>query len=714
MDFNRAQKNFENFVSGAISNEDLNGSHDSSPIRPSSQNSDNDLNDTQVPDLNFSDNEDMDGSEGALKKDGSYYEAKLNTKDVISDDDIVVTQERKIDNADVVGVIDIADESTHEEEVNDNVFINTQIQGRLDDHEKEQNGNNVLKSFNFEYISEESEPIITKTKNSGINKKNSSSATKKSTTKSSNGKVKRAETLLKLLSGKNSKVKSIINRYQNKNKKQARSNDEKYIEETQSTYNSQEWEQVKDILRTKYVNLKFSKDDIEFENVIKELSFEMDEDGDLWSTSQAVMKADTSQVTNTGPIGSLQTLSQVLDNPVINSDIDNDVNKTDQLQSLHFNEDIDLNTKMAVSNEVSIQSKTETSQDTQETEETVISNDHIIDHDQLETDHNFELPAQSDIFTIYQKSNADDSEIIMTIDSSDEYDNVITFNSDKLKKLYTQESPLKVGSNNEDEAFYARPSLRKHIDSIVDISQSSFNAVNSLISPLKTDADSTKQKSNENIISTERSQPVKMLNLNQVPKLLHETVDKSNNIYQFKLKAHVLNEYENSIRNDAKVDIFEKHKTSNYSSEDSSEEASTYLVKVAITDNLELLSSPTNNSTAELSSQNLTELRQKLTDIGLKPARLKSHIVSSLEAASQIKTVNEKMGISSKNETFLHLTNLVEQDSDLLAKIYCFQPISISELISKLKEQDAFVDFIDESTLKEWADLQGICIRSST
>lgn len=702
MDFNRAQKNFDNFVAN---NDELDVNTYSSPTKDDSQASENDFGGTQVPEMAFSDDDIEVTSEKSLAINSKTSNSTGDENDD-EDDEVIVTQERKIEVI-PTAIIDLDDDRTNKD--NDDIFINTQIQSRLDEHEKESSNKNVLKSFNFEYVSEDSIPHF---RNLTNEKSKKSSQQRKRVTKqgTTTDKITRAETLLKLLSGKNSKVKSIINRYQNKTKKPNKV--ENILEETQSTYNSQEWEQVKDLLRSRYTNLK---DDQDFENVIEELSFEMVDNGDLWSTSQAVMKTNTPEIVNDGAIGSLQTLSQVLDDqlssqtstqvapiPHPSNMVDSDV---DNLTNDHQKISVE-NTKLEDKDDTS-----ETDMLTQETQETIISPNELID-DEMNLNGNSCL-NESRLFTIYQRSNPEEAEIIKSFDSSDEYESIITFNENKLKELYRQQQKLK--SFNENGHTFARPSLRKKIDSIVDLSQSSFKAVNSLISPLKSDAKTPEDKKDENITATERSQPVKKLNLNEIPNITYDMNKKKECIYQFKLKEEALKSLEKSIKNNARVDINSKTTVIDYSSPSSDENNNkpTYMVQVSINDNVELLSSPTNNTASQLGSQNLTELRQKLNIIGLKPARLKSQIVSSLEAASQVQT-QEKLGISNKYDTYGHLTKLVEQDSELLTRIYCFQPISMNELISRLKEQDSFVDFIDENTFREWADMQGICIRSNT
>lgn len=142
-----------------------------------------------------------------------------------------------------------------------------------------------------------------------------------------------------------------------------------------------------------------------------------------------------------------------------------------------------------------------------------------------------------------------------------------------------------------------------------------------------------------------------------------------------------------------------------------------FAVVLSISNNLELLSSPGVDTHTKEKSPSLAELRKDLDKIGLKPVRLKSQIIENLASASQVVTVDEsnqkKVGVTSKSEVFEFLTHLVKQEPDLLTRIYCFQPITMNDLINKLRNKDSFVDLIDDGTIREWTDKLGICIRSN-
>lgn len=120
----------------------------------------------------------------------------------------------------------------------------------------------------------------------------------------------------------------------------------------------------------------------------------------------------------------------------------------------------------------------------------------------------------------------------------------------------------------------------------------------------------------------------------------------------------------------------------------------------------------------------MKELRQSLKTIGLKPMRTKLEIIESLQTASQILSANTIVtpGDSdeqrdwainfSKLEIFDHLTELIQSFPDFLERIYTFEPIPLNELIEKLFSVEPFISQIDEMTIREWADIQGICLRN--
>lgn len=123
-------------------------------------------------------------------------------------------------------------------------------------------------------------------------------------------------------------------------------------------------------------------------------------------------------------------------------------------------------------------------------------------------------------------------------------------------------------------------------------------------------------------------------------------------------------------------------------------------------------SSSNDNQDSQLASQSAIKLRQSLKEIGLKPSRSKSQMIASLQAASQ--------NVDSKNDTNIQrkeihdlLSSLVQSSPSLHEKVYTFQPILLEDLLRQLIVANPFVDYVDEAMIREWADLQGICLKNS-
>ncbi|SCU94085.1 LADA_0G06414g1_1 [Lachancea dasiensis] len=115
------------------------------------------------------------------------------------------------------------------------------------------------------------------------------------------------------------------------------------------------------------------------------------------------------------------------------------------------------------------------------------------------------------------------------------------------------------------------------------------------------------------------------------------------------------------------------------------------------------------HSAPPLSAQHL---RQRLRAIGFKPKRTRSAMLDQVELASQhlIGDTQEKQ----YQALFEQLTTIVEQNPVLLEKVYTFEPIVFPDLIKYLMKSHPLVDNLEESTVREWADLMGICLRSAS
>ncbi|CDF90732.1 ZYBA0S08-01684g1_1 [Zygosaccharomyces bailii CLIB 213] len=111
-------------------------------------------------------------------------------------------------------------------------------------------------------------------------------------------------------------------------------------------------------------------------------------------------------------------------------------------------------------------------------------------------------------------------------------------------------------------------------------------------------------------------------------------------------------------------------------------------------------------------SQSAQQLRQSMRSMGLKTSRSKQEMLQSLQAASQVLR-NTSTDREQKRDIYNFLTSLIQSSPTLLEKVYTFQPIASRELLTKLVGDNPFVEKIDEFTIREWADYQGICLTNS-
>ena len=100
-------------------------------------------------------------------------------------------------------------------------------------------------------------------------------------------------------------------------------------------------------------------------------------------------------------------------------------------------------------------------------------------------------------------------------------------------------------------------------------------------------------------------------------------------------------------------------------------------------------------------------LRESLKTIGLKPCRSRAQMLEYMDIVSQ--NLNSQNDMDKKQEIFNELNSLVEQTPAILEKVYTFEPLSLVELSGLLAHKNPFLDYVDESTIREWADRQGIC-----
>ncbi|CDO93989.1 unnamed protein product [Kluyveromyces dobzhanskii CBS 2104] len=118
--------------------------------------------------------------------------------------------------------------------------------------------------------------------------------------------------------------------------------------------------------------------------------------------------------------------------------------------------------------------------------------------------------------------------------------------------------------------------------------------------------------------------------------------------------------------------------------------------------------------TTQNASPNTAKLRKSFKTIGLKPCKNKIQMLQVWE------TLKAKFPASSDEDRYLKLkqflTDLIVQNRDesafLMEQIYTFEPIRYESLKRWLVALNSFTELIDDSFIKNWADLNGIVFRN--
>ena len=330
---------------------------------------------------------------------------------------------------------------------------------------------------------------------------------------------------------------------------------------------------------------------------------------------------------------------------------------------------------------------------------------------------------------------------------------------DDYKILGKREASNQRGSLDKAGNLSSIPIRNADLNDIIDLSQGSFNVVNSLVSPIKTETSnltpSGRLLSNGKGFMSNGSLSPK----NVTAKLLEEVEEKKENCNG----GGDSNNYNESIdsvfpdtrttahpsveicvpRSSLERAVVEGNQTGCYSN-GSGDETLIYAVKPVVggSDNEEVIPDSECDETAvgeytklkivkvesrsttkikphsksspvrSFNDFELSELRKTMKILGLKPARSKSDMLASLESASQVLS-QDTITSDSRLEIYGYISSLVEESPELLEKIYTLQPILMNDLVAILSKRDPFMDCIDEPTIRDWADRQGVTIQGS-
>lgn len=747
MELQRAQRNLK-----FLQNEDpMNvANHDS--LNSESQSVSSIAMETQVPDVQFSLSS-GDDSTGTQENNETTQKSSVARETTKCDTE----SNANVDAINTGSIHASQSNSLKSDVVEENIFINTQIQSRLDDAEEETNLKSKIKQFKYASQCNQYDnlgnkniarrrPAIRKSKpklKSKTRDKRDPNAIKNITDFNINNyKLSRAASLLKQLSGKHKKVLDII-KVQNEGSDSApsKAKNDKGEGATFDTYSGQEWKYIMKLLLEKFPHSEAT--DL---NKVQKFLFGSEQSSSglddletsqkkLWTASQLPPKLPNEsnqpkqeeRTQDSQSAVNFLSLSQVMD---------------DRSEIIKDEEDIITSESFSASlqeygNKIEIQETLEHSfgDNIELTVGTHINGFSLTDYKACK-------PLPAEVGTKCKNNGDEDNDDISVVsDTTDETSTLFPLDPYRYIFIEKDKKPASTTDTVGSTQFFT-PNTSP-LDGIIDLTQESFKAVRSLISPLKAESNrpTASQASNQvqiqvpatrtptiipqkNLMTTLKTEGERTDLGNTIRvKLLHERVSELDpelvNCDCHTIEANDSEEEETELDNDlfciADVKLANLPKTSTETP------IPNLLAKNSIDD--AVTASPTTSPEKFheiITSQSMKELRQSLKTVGLKPMRTKVEIIQSLQTASQILSIatpgdsdghDGVIGFS-KTEIFDHLTELIQSFPGVLERIYTFEPIPLYELIEKLFSLEPFVSQIDEMTIREWADIQGICLRN--
>lgn len=258
MELQRAQRNLK-----FLQNEDYVNVTDQTNLNGESQNAYSLGMETQVPEMQFSLSSD-DDSIGTQVKSVTAQKSPMTQETTKND------TERNKDVDKSCNPVSTSHPDLGESNIEENIFINTQIQSRLDDAEEETNLKLKLEKFKYSFKSSNADDThsnanVTAKRRPAIRKANSKLKTKPKTKRDpkiiknitdfniNNYERSRTASLLKQLSGKHKKVLDIIKTQNEGNSdKLPRARNNKGEKATFDTYSEQEWKDIMKLLLQKF------------------------------------------------------------------------------------------------------------------------------------------------------------------------------------------------------------------------------------------------------------------------------------------------------------------------------------------------------------------------------------------------------------------------------------------------------------------------------
>ncbi|CCC69311.1 hypothetical protein NCAS_0C03210 [Naumovozyma castellii] len=630
----------------------------------------------------------------------------------------------------------------------DQIFLNTQLQSRLDEAEEE----SLLKSklIHFKYSDHVEKTKVSPQK---VTKRPSKrkSKTKNITQHSIEQFEKtRAQNLLKQLSGKHKKVRDIIRVQANTDKTTSQKRATTISSLEFDTYNECEWKYILGIVLQKFPDAK-KHEMLDVFNYLYGDAIEVPSSESLWASSQLpphmksvdrhesklsatsvnCLLADAGNE-NRSQMVNVLSLSQVMDDksetsfhkyvclsqdanvidPIMSSDGDEHpikeniiaINDDPVISSSEANENSD--------NELNIHVH-EPMKDVEKDDVLIVSDScddvDVNDLIHLDYDPDFLKPCRDPPHTILFDS------ISVVSDSADEI-------SGPIIPIDIPASSSSDSDMNDDNKMTINfpsqsptPGTSPQQDEIIDLTQESFKAVGRLISPVRPPTLPPTEQTIQ-VPATRTSTILGTTNLENPSTIIANCGQTSGaDQIRFIISKNELKQYEENC-----LEKQFQYNRDNIIVSDSEDEplsgTENILLKVHANNNngtISPMKSPMRKIQQSdiIESQSAQKLRESMKEIGLKPVRSKTEMIESLKAASRM-TDNEEFEKINKASIFAHLTELIETDATLLERIYCFEAIPVDHLLKRLTELDPFIDHLDKMTIKEWADSQGICLRN--
>lgn len=573
------------------------------------------------------------------------------------------------------------EEEQQEEEREEEVFISTQVQGQLDDiarEEKEVHSfRKVLGRFaletqeNIEVSAPRSSTVKLRkrggesdndmrARNTGATMKKSPRRRIKSITQFNaeqwelDKEKDRAQKMLSLLSGKSAKVRELVARLSNDRAAKTRSRQEERVQF--AAFNASEWKAILVLLQEKLPKVSRTE--------IKSVQQYVYGNKNLWQASQSLPDSDSQDVEESETM--LPTLEKDLDlTPVctLSQIVDNWVPQ---------------------------------------------NSDVFVAKDNVDTEVNIEVPS-SETEHASQVSDSCDSGSLISFEEELGGENVLM-----------QHIPILVPASN---ASFKKTT---NTDQLIDLTQNSYDAVSTIVSPIR-----------RNSIRTASI---------QVPATRTATFQDSSK--QAGVKLHLDNSIYsgegvckgagNLVTTDTlNVSTICAHNKDEIVIDSEDEKGEYSIVEISIprvTDTeIPIISAPYDNrletpfplnltldtenpSNSQSASPSTKQLRQSLRDIGMKPCRNKVQILQAWDTLESKFSCDSDAERSTQLRQFL--TDLIVKNrdvsTDLMEKIYTFEPIRFYQLKDWLTSLDQFTAMIDDSFIKNWADVNGIVFRNDT